>query len=76
MRNYLIHCNIDNNDYQHDSKVLYTFVPNKPFGQLLDILYFCKLFNSGFSYIEVWITDQVPRLQETKGKIKINLFIN
>ena len=76
MRNYLIHCNIDNNDYQHDSKVLYTFVPNKPFGLLLDILYFCKLFNSGFSYIEVWITDQVPRLQEMKGKISINLVIN
>ena len=28
----LVHCNIVNNDYQHDSRVLYTFVPNKPFG--------------------------------------------
>ena len=33
----LIHCNIVNNDYQEDSKVLYKFVPNKEFGQLLDI---------------------------------------
>ena len=33
----LIHCNIINNDYQQDSRVLYTFVPNKSFGQLLDI---------------------------------------
>ena len=33
----LVHCNIVKNDYQHDSRVLYTFVPNKPFGQLLDI---------------------------------------
>ena len=33
----LIHFNIVNNDYQHDSRVLYTFVPNKSFGQLLDI---------------------------------------
>ena len=33
----LIHCNIANNDYQQDSRVLYTFVPNKSFGQLLDI---------------------------------------
>ena len=33
----LMHCNIVNNDYQQDSRVLYTFVPNKPFGQLLDI---------------------------------------
>ena len=33
----LIHCNIANNDYQQDSRVLYTFVPNKSFGQWLDI---------------------------------------
>ena len=33
----LIQCNIVNNNYQHDSRVLYTFVPNKSFGQLLDI---------------------------------------
>ena len=33
----LVHCNIVNNDYQHDSGVLYTFVPNKPFGSLLEI---------------------------------------
>ena len=33
----LIHCNIVNKDYQQDSRVLYTFVPNKSFGELLDI---------------------------------------
>ena len=33
----LVHCNIVNNNYQQDSRVLYTFVPNKSFGQLLDI---------------------------------------
>ena len=33
----LVHCNIINNDYQQDSRVLYTFIPNKSFGQLLDI---------------------------------------
>ena len=33
----LIHCNTVNNDYQRDSRVLYTFVPNKSFSQLLDI---------------------------------------
>ena len=31
----LVHCDIVNNDYQQDSRVLYTFVPNKPFGSLL-----------------------------------------
>ena len=34
----LIHCNIVNNDYKQDWRVSYTFVPNKSFGQLLDIL--------------------------------------
>ena len=33
----LVHCNIVNNDYQQDSRVLYTFVSNKPFGRLLEI---------------------------------------
>ena len=33
----LVHCNIVNNYHQRDSRVLYTFVPNKPFVQLLDI---------------------------------------
>ena len=33
----LVHCNIVNNDYHQDSRVLYTFVPNKPVGGLLEI---------------------------------------
>ena len=33
----LVHCNIVNNDYQQDLIVLYTFVPNKPFGSLVEI---------------------------------------
>ena len=33
----LVHCNNVNNSYQQDSRVLYTFVLNKSFGQLLDI---------------------------------------
>ena len=33
----LVHFNIVNNDYQQDSRVLYMFVPNKPFGSLLQI---------------------------------------
>ena len=31
----LVHCNLVNNDYKQDSRILYTFVPNKPFGSLL-----------------------------------------
>ena len=33
----LVYCNIVNNNYQHHSRVLYTFVPNKSFGQVLDV---------------------------------------
>ena len=48
----LVHCNIVNNDYQQDSRILYTFVPNKPFGSLLEISpanhIFLKMFNSEF----------------------------
>ena len=56
----LVHCNIVNNDYQKDLRVLYTFAPNKSFGQLSDIsrknFIFLKTFNSEFPYIELWLT--------------------
>ena len=48
----LVHCDIVNNDYQQDSGMFYTFtfVPNKPFGSLLEIsprnYIFLKTFNS------------------------------
>ena len=52
-----VHSNIINNDYQPNSRVLHKFIPNKSFGQLLDIsaknLIFLKTFNSEFSYIEI-----------------------
>ena len=58
----LVHCNIVNNDYQQDSRVLYTFIPNKPFGSLLEISptnhILLKTFNSEFKEISVWFTDQ------------------
>ena len=58
----LVHYNILNNNYQHDSRVLDAFVPNKSFGQLLDTspknFIFLKTFNSEFSFIQVWFTDQ------------------
>ena len=53
----LVHCNIVNNDYQQNSRVLYTFVPNKPFGSLLEISpashIFLKTFNSKYDEIIV-----------------------
>ena len=76
----LVHCNIVNNNYQHNSKVLYIFIRNKSFGQLLGIsrkkFIFLKIFNSAFSYIEVWFTDQISKPLEIKDKINITLVTN
>ena len=51
-----------NNDYQQGSRVLYTFVPNKPFRSLLEISptnhKFLKTFSSEYNETEVWFTDQ------------------
>ena len=33
----LVHCNLVNNSYQQVSRVLFTFVPNKQYGQLISI---------------------------------------
>ena len=75
-----IHCNVVNNCYQKKSKTLYTFVPNKSFSKLLDIFlkYFIslKIFDSVFSYIEVWFTDQNCNPYFVEGKINITLVIN
>ena len=58
----LVHYDSFSNNYQHNSSVLYIFVPNKSFGQLLDMppknFVFLKTLNSEFSYIGVWFTDQ------------------
>ena len=76
----LIHCNIVNNSYQQNLRVLYTFVPNKSFGQLLNIssenVIFLKTFDTEFSYIEVWYTDQNSNPLEIEDKINITLVIN
>ena len=73
----LVLCNIVNNNYQHHLRVLYTFIPNKSLGQLLDIssknFIFLKIFNWEFSYIEVWLTDQNSKPLEIEDLKNINL---
>ena len=75
----LIHCNIVNNHYQQDSRVLYTLVPNKPFGSLLEISLknhiFLTIFNSEFQEIRVWFTDQNSQPLEIEDKINLTLLI-
>ena len=76
----LILCENVKNDYQQDSRVLYTFVLNNSFGQSLNILpknfIFLKTFNSEFSYFEVWFTDQNSKSLEIEYKANITLVIN
>ena len=58
----LVHCNLINNNYQQASKVLFTFVPNKQFGQLLTVepqsLTMLKTINAEFKFIEIWFTNK------------------
>ena len=75
----LVHCNVVNNDYQQDSRVLYTFVPSKPFGSLLEISptnhIFLKTFNSEYDEIIVWFTDQNSKALEIEDRINLTMVI-
>ena len=75
----LVHCNIVNNDYQQDSRVSYTFVPNKPFGSLLEISptnhIFLKTFNPEYDEIIVWFTDQNSQLLEIEDRINLTMVV-
>ena len=75
----LVHCHILNNDYEQDSRVLYTFVPNKPFGSLLEISptnrIFLKTFNSEYQDIRVWFTGQNSQPLEIEDRINLTLVI-
>ena len=75
----LVQCNIANNDYQQDSRVLYTFVLNKAFGSLLEFSprnhTFLKTINSEFQTIEVWSSDQNNQPLEIEDRINLTLVI-
>ena len=76
----LVYCNLVNNAYQQHSRVLFTFVPTKQYGQLISIspksLIFLKTMNTQFSEIEVWFTDQNNNALEIKDNVNISLIIN
>ena len=75
----LVHCNLVNNNYQQASKVLFTFVRNKQFGQLITITphspTMLKTTNAEFSFIEIWFTDQNNRPLEIEDNVNITLII-
>ena len=75
----LVHCNFVNNDYLQDSRVFYTFIPNKPFGSLFEISLknhiILKTFNSEFQANEEWFTYQDSQPLEIEGRTNLTLVI-
>ena len=75
----LVHCNLVKNDYQHASKVLFSFVPNKQFGQLLNIsphvFTMMNTVNTEFPSVEVWFTDQSSKALEIEDNVNLTLII-
>ena len=75
----LVHCNLVKNDYQHSSKVLFSFLPNKQFGQLINIspntLTMMNIIKTEFSFVEVWFTDQISKALEIEDNVNLTLII-
>ena len=73
----LVHCDIVNNDYQEDSRVLYTFDPNKPFGSLLEISLTNHIFLRTLisEYDENWFTDKNSQPLEIEDRINLTMVI-
>ena len=75
----LVHCNLVNNSYQQASKVLFTLLPNKKYGQLITVsphsLIMSKTVNTEFPFIEIWFTDQDNRPLEIEDSVNISLII-
>ena len=67
-----VHCNLVNNAYQQHSRVLFTFVPTKQYGQLISI----SAHSLDFSEIEIWFTDQNNNALEIEDNVNIPLIIN
>ena len=77
----LVHRNLVNNSYQQHSRVLFTFVPTKRYGQLIisispHSLVFLKTMNTDFSEIEIWFTNQNNNALEIEDNVNISLIIN
>ena len=75
----LVHCILVNNNHQRASKVLFTFVPNKQFGQLITItphsLAMLKTSNAEFSFIEIWFPNQNNRPLKIEDNVNITLIV-
>ena len=72
-------CNIVNNNYSQTLKVLFTFVPSKAFGQLVNIsehiLAILKTLSSEILFTEIWLTGQTKKPLEIEDKVNMALII-
>ena len=74
----LVHYDIVDNDYQQDLRVIYTFVPNKPFGSLLEISPTNQIFLKTYleyDKIKVWFTDHNSQPLEIEDRINLTMMI-
>ena len=75
----LVQRNLVDNQYQQKSEVLYTFTPNKSYGNLLTVepsnLVFLKTYNTELDEIIIPFTDQNGRLLQTEDKVNLTLLI-
>ena len=74
-----MHCNLVKTDYQHTSKVLFTVVPNKQFGRLINIplhsLVMMSTVGTEFSSVEVSFTDQASKVLKIENNFNLTLII-
>ena len=79
LRNVLVFCNLVENVYLQDSKLLFSFAPNSRFGSLLSItpqvLKYCDTVDSIFDYIEISFTDQNGGPLEIDDDITVTIII-
>ena len=73
----LVHCNLVKNDYQHTSEILFIFVPNKQFEQLINILphslTMMNTINAEFPFVQVWFTDQASKALDIEDNVNLTL---
>ena len=75
----LVYCNLVKNDYQYTSEVLFSFVPNKQFGQLTNIsphsLTMMNTVHTEFYFVDVWSTDQASKALKIEDNVNMALII-
>ena len=74
-----VHCNLVKNDFQYTWKVLFSFVRNKQFGQLINTstnsLTMINTANTEFSLVEVWFRDQASKALEIDDDVKLAIIL-